>query len=91
MNFYFAKLNNKIKRQNILKLIELKIGKLKRNCKLINVEHHLAHLASAYYDSPYDKSVNLSVDGFGDFASTSWGISNKNRVTTDSKIFFHTP
>jgi carbamoyltransferase len=88
LNFYFAKLNNKIKRQNILKLIELKIGKLKQNCKLINVEHHLAHLASSYYDSPYDKSVNLSVDGFGDFVSTSWGTINKNKVTIDSKIFF---
>jgi carbamoyltransferase len=88
LNFYFEKLNNKIKRQNILKLIEVKIGKLNQNCKLINVEHHLAHLASSYYDSPYDKSVNLSVDGFGDFASTSWGTSNKNRVTIDSKIFF---
>jgi carbamoyltransferase len=88
LNFYFEKLNNKIKRQNILRLIEFKIGKLKQNCKLINVEHHLAHLASSYYDSPYDKSVNLSVDGFGDFVSTSWGTSNKNRVTIDSKIFF---
>jgi carbamoyltransferase len=88
LNFYFEKLNNKIKRQNIFKLIELKIGKLKQNCKLINVEHHLAHLASSYYDSPYDKSVNLSVDGFGDFVSTSWGTINKNKVTIDSKIFF---
>jgi carbamoyltransferase len=88
LNFYFEKLNNKIKRQNILKLIEFKIGKLKQNCKLINVEHHLAHLASSYYDSPYDKSVNLSIDGFGDFVSTSWGTINKNKVTIDSKIFF---
>jgi len=88
LNFYFEKLNNKIRRQNILKLIEFKIGKLKQNCKLINVEHHLAHLASSYYDSPYDKSVNLSIDGFGDFVSTSWGTINKNKVTIDSKIFF---
>jgi len=88
LNFYFEKLNNKIRRQNILKLIEFKIGKLKKNCKLINVEHHLAHLASSYYDSPYDKSVNLSIDGFGDFVSTSWGTINKNKVTIDSKIFF---
>jgi len=88
LNFYFEKLNNKIRRQNILKLIEFKIGKLKKNCKLINVEHHLAHLASSYYDSPYDKSVNLSIDGFGDFVSTSWGAINKNKVTIDSKIFF---
>jgi carbamoyltransferase len=88
LNFYFEKLNNKIKRQNILRLIEFKIGKLKQNCKLINVEHHLSHVASSYYDSHYDKSVNLSVDGFGDFASTTWGIGNKNKVTIDNKILF---
>jgi len=88
LDFYFEKLNNKVKRQNILKLIELKIGKLNKNCKLINAEHHLAHLASSYYDSPYDKSVNLSVDGFGDFVSTSWGVADKNKITIDNKIFF---
>jgi carbamoyltransferase len=87
-NFYFEKLSNKIKRQNILKLIESRIGKLNKNCKLINVEHHLSHVASSYYDSHYDKSVNLSVDGFGDFASTTWGVGNKNKVTIDSKILF---
>jgi len=88
LNFYFEKLNNKIKRHNILKLIELKIRKLNKNCKLINVEHHLAHLASSYYDSPYDKSINLSVDGFGDFASTVWGVGIKNKITIDNKILF---
>ena len=87
-NFYFEKLSNKIKRQNILKLIESRIGKLNKNCKLINVEHHLSHVASSYYDSHYDKSVNLSVDGFGDFVSTTWGISIKNKVTIHNKIFF---
>ena len=88
LNFYFEKLNQKIKRQNILELIELKIGKLNKNCKLINVEHHLSHLASSYYDSPYDKSVNLSVDAFGDFASTTWGVSSNNKLKIDGKIFF---
>jgi carbamoyltransferase len=87
-NFYLEKLSNKIKRQNILKLIESRIGKLNKNCKLINVEHHLSHVASSYYDSHYDKSVNLSVDGFGDFVSTTWGISIKNKVTIHNKIFF---
>src|SRR6059058_3785633 len=33
------------------------------------VEHHLAHLASAFFPSPFSEATVVSVDGFGDFAS----------------------
>jgi carbamoyltransferase len=36
------------------------------------IEHHVAHLASAYFVSPFDRSAVLSVDGLGDFASAMW-------------------
>ena len=41
-------------------------------CKyeIYSVEHHLAHIASAYYLSPFDSAAGLSYDGSGDFAST---------------------
>jgi len=40
-------------------------------CKyqIFNVEHHLAHIASAYYLSPFESSAGFSYDGSGDFAS----------------------
>ena len=38
-----------------------------------HVEHHLAHLASAFYVSDFPEAVTASVDGFGDFASAGWG------------------
>jgi carbamoyltransferase len=41
---------------------------------LHNVEHHKAHLASAFFVSPFDRAALLSLDGFGDFISTMWGI-----------------
>jgi len=34
-----------------------------------NVEHHLAHIASAYYWSPFERAAGISVDGAGDFAT----------------------
>src|SRR5436305_2104842 len=34
------------------------------------VEHHLAHLASTFFCSPFDRAAILSVDGMGDFVST---------------------
>ena len=37
--------------------------------KIEHVEHHLAHLASAFFASPFGQAVVVSVDGFGDFAS----------------------
>jgi carbamoyltransferase len=36
------------------------------------IEHHVAHLASAYFVSPFDQAAVLSVDGLGDFASAMW-------------------
>jgi carbamoyltransferase len=38
--------------------------------ELHHVEHHQAHVASAFFPSPFDDAAVLSVDGFGDFAST---------------------
>jgi carbamoyltransferase len=36
------------------------------------VEHHPAHLASAFFVSPFDAAAVCAIDGFGDFVSTSW-------------------
>jgi len=35
----------------------------------VNVEHHLAHIASAYFASPWDYSAGFSIDGSGDFVT----------------------
>ena len=51
-------------------------------------DHHLSHLASSFYYSPFKKSVNFSVDGFGDFVSCSWGVAKNNELKIDGKIFF---
>jgi carbamoyltransferase len=39
-----------------------------------NVEHHRAHLASAFFVSPFERAALLSIDGFGDFVSTMWAV-----------------
>ena len=38
--------------------------------KIVGVEHHIAHIASAFYCSPYDSAAGVSVDGLGDNLST---------------------
>jgi carbamoyltransferase len=39
-----------------------------------NVEHHKAHMASCFLVSPFERAAILSIDGFGDFISTMWGM-----------------
>ncbi|CAN1593324.1 COG2192 Predicted carbamoyl transferase, NodU family [Candidatus Pelagibacterales bacterium] len=53
-----------------------------------SVEHHLAHLSSAYHTSPFNEAVVLSVDGFGDFASTAWGIGRDIKINLEERINF---
>lgn len=87
-DFYFNKLQSKIKKKNILDIISIEIGNLKKSCKLIEVEHHKSHVASSFYESPFDKCANVSIDGFGDFSSVSWGNSVNNKVNIDHRILF---
>ncbi len=52
------------------------------------VEHHLAHLASAFLVAPFAEAVAVSVDGFGDFASAAWGLGRGGAIAADDKIYF---
>ena len=56
--------------------------------KIKYIDHHLSHLASSFYYSPFKEAVNVSVDGFGDFASCSWGSTKNSILKIDDKIFF---
>jgi carbamoyltransferase len=53
-----------------------------------NVEHHRAHLASAFFVSPYADGAVLSVDGMGDFVSTMWGVGHDTRIDVLGSINF---
>lgn len=45
-----------------------------------NVEHHLAHVASAFYCSPFERATGISVDGAGDFATNLVARCTGNRI-----------
>lgn len=53
-----------------------------------NVEHHLAHMANAFFVSPFREAAILSVDGMGDFVSTMWGRGTGNRMEVLGSINF---
>ncbi len=56
--------------------------------KFHRVEHHQAHLASAFFLSPFERAALLSADGLGDFASTMWGSGSGNRMEIADAIAF---
>ena len=56
--------------------------------KLHNVEHHRAHVASAFYVSPFDDAAVLSLDGFGDFASTMLAVGKGGKLDVLDRVLF---
>ncbi|HHM21766.1 MAG TPA: carbamoyltransferase [Bacteroidetes bacterium] len=54
------------------------------------IEHHRAHMASAFYVSPFEQAAILSIDGMGDFTSTMRGTGRGNKISViDSVTFPH--
>jgi carbamoyltransferase len=52
------------------------------------VEHHLAHIASAFYCSPWDEAMCLTVDGFGDFVSTMMAVGRGNAIEVLDRVHY---
>jgi len=56
--------------------------------KLHFVEHHPAHLASAFFVSPFQNAACCAIDGFGDFVSTSFAMGEGNQIEVLDKVYF---
>ncbi len=61
---------------------------LQQSPPIIAVEHHRAHLASAFYCSPFEEAACLSVDGFGDFVSTMLAHGRGNKLEILDRVHF---
>ena len=59
-----------------------------RNAQFHFVEHHRAHLASAFFASPFEEAAVLSIDGFGDFSSVMWGVGRGNKIDVQGSVQF---
>jgi carbamoyltransferase len=88
MGLALARLQNRRKRQQLPDLLaEAFPGDSFRGVSH-NIEHHLAHLFSAFYVSPFEEAIVVSVDGFGDFASAAWGIGQRNDIDIAGRVYF---
>ncbi|HEY7617314.1 MAG TPA: carbamoyltransferase C-terminal domain-containing protein [Terriglobales bacterium] len=52
-----------------------------------HLEHHIAHIASAYYCSPWEKAAGFSYDGSGDFVSTMMARCEGNEIEVLDRVY----
>jgi carbamoyltransferase len=73
-------------------LLTKELGKLDThggwNGKLLFSEHHLSHAASAFFPSPFHEAVVLTMDGVGEWATTSAAIGKGNSLEVHKEIHF---
>lgn len=56
--------------------------------RFVFTEHHEAHAASAFFPSPFEEAAILTVDGVGEWATTTWGVGRGNRFDLLEEIRF---
>ena len=56
--------------------------------KVVNVEHHRSHLASAFFASPFEEAAILSIDGSGDFTTTMIAVGKGNQIEVLDSVDF---
>ena len=56
--------------------------------RLLFCEHHLSHAASAFYPSPFDEAAVLTMDGVGEWATTSAATGHGNKLEIFQEIYF---
>ena len=76
------------KRMWIHKELERAIGGLGKRGRLFVTEHHISHAASAFYPSPFEKAVILTIDGVGEWATTTAGVGEGNRLDLKMQISY---
>ena len=82
------RLRNQSKRSSVEAELEVAFPDTPFRGKVHRVEHHMAHLASAFLVSPFREAVAVSVDGFGDFASAAWGVGRESELSIDGRVWF---
>ena len=66
-------------------LIEEELG---CKCKVLFQEHHESHAASAFFPSPFERAAFLTIDGVGEWATSSFGVGNGNKINIIAELHF---
>lgn len=88
INLVLSRLRNRRARAGVPVLLEQAFPGETLRAKLHRVEHHLAHLSSAFHVCPFDGAAVVSIDGFGDFSSAAWGSAAGCEIATYGRVYF---
>jgi carbamoyltransferase len=82
------RLQNAARIRDVESALRAALGAERVEATMHNVEHHQAHVASAFFVSPFEDAAILSVDGFGDFASTMLAEGHGNRFDVLERVTY---
>jgi carbamoyltransferase len=83
-----ARLQNAAEIRDVGSALSEALGVDTVGARVHNVEHHQAHVASAFFVSPFDDAAILSLDGFGDFASTMLAQGHGNTFDVLERVIY---
>ena len=73
---------------NLRKTIREEFPELTADCPILFTEHHQAHAASAFYPSPFTESAILTIDGVGEWATTTIGLGHGDEIQLLKELRF---
>jgi len=79
---------NRRARDGVGEILRREFPDARRIPEIAHVEHHLAHLYSAFHVSPFREASVASIDGFGDFASAAWALGGDAPLDTEGRVSF---
>ncbi len=73
---------------NLRGTIRYEMPGLRKDCPVLFTEHHQSHAASAFFPSPFAEAAILTVDGVGEWATTTLGVGRGSEVTLLKELRF---
>jgi carbamoyltransferase len=73
---------------DLRKAIRAELPELRPDCEILFTEHHQAHAASAFYPSPFAKAAILTIDGVGEWATTTIGHGHGSEIKMLKELRF---
>jgi carbamoyltransferase len=73
---------------DLRKAIRAELLELRPDCEILFTEHHQSHAASAFYPSPFDEAAILTIDGVGEWATTTIGHGRGSEIKMLKELRF---